>query len=108
MKAITFFDRAMRSSEIPLTETFVLVQNSAASEDASVSVDKQQTAIGRSLTEAEIAASLPTGDYEDRDMELSRMLLDRVSRFFNTYKVQFAFPKLETSGLKRNLEEGVY
>jgi hypothetical protein len=108
MKAITFFDRAMRTSEIPLTDTFVLVQNSAASEDASVSADKQQTPIGRSLTEAELEASLPTGDYEARDMQLNRMLLDRVSRFFNTYKVQFALPKLETSELNRNLEEGVY
>jgi hypothetical protein len=108
MKAITFFDRAMRTSEIPLTDTLVLVQNSATSEDTSVSADKQQTHIGRSLTEAEIEASLPTGDYEARDLQLNQLLLDRLSRFFNTYKIQFAFPKLETTELKRNLEEGVY
>jgi len=108
MKAITFFDRAMRTPEIPLTDTLVLVQNGATSEETSVSVDKQQTAVGRSLTEAEFEASLPTGNYEERDMQLNQLLLDRVSRFFNAYKVQFAFPKLETSELKRNLEEGVY
>lgn len=108
MKAITFFDRAMRTPEIPLTDTLVLVQNGANSEGTSVSVDKQQTPVGRSLTEAELEASLPTGDDEARDMQLNQLLLDRVARFFNAYKVQFAFPKFETSELKRNLEEGVY
>ena len=63
MKAITFFDRAMRTPEIPLTDTLVLVKNGASSEETSVSVDKQQTPVGRSLTEAELEASLPTGNY---------------------------------------------
>lgn len=108
MKAITFFDRAMRTPEIPLTDTLVLVQNGANSEETSVSVDKEQTPVGRSLTEAELEASLPTDNYEERDLQLNQLLLDRVARFFNAYKVQFAFPKLETSELKRNLEEGVY
>ncbi|GFG31929.1 hypothetical protein Cfor_08085, partial [Coptotermes formosanus] len=108
MKAITFFDRAMRTPEIPLTDTLVLVQNAATSEETSVSVDKQQTPVGRSLTEAELEATLPNGNYEERDMQLNQLLLDRVARFFNTYKVQFTLPKLETSELKRNLEEGLY
>ena len=108
MKAIAFFDRAMKTPEIPLTDTLVLVQNGVQTEESSVSDSKQQTPVGRSLTEAEIEASLPTDNYETRDMQLNQLLLDRVARFFNTYKVQFAFPKLETSELKRNLEEGVY
>jgi len=108
MKAITFFDRAMKTPEIPLTDTLVLVQNGVNSQETSVSLEKQQTPVGRSLTEAELEASLPTGDDEARDMQLNQLLLDRVARFFNAYKVQFAFPKLETSELKRNLEEGVY
>jgi Protein of unknown function (DUF1676). len=108
MKAITYFDRAMRTPEIPLTDTLVLVQNGATSQDTSVSVHKEQTPVGRSLTEAELEASLPTDNYEAKDMQLNQLLLDRVARFFNAYKVQFAFPKLETSELKRNLEEGVY
>jgi hypothetical protein len=108
MKAITFFDRAMRSLEIPLTESLVLVQNGAATEQSSVPRDQQQGAVGRSLTEAEIEASLPDGNYEARDLQLNKLLLERVARFFNTYRVQIAFPKMDTSDLKRNLEEGVY
>jgi hypothetical protein len=104
MKAITFLDRAMRTLEIPLTESLVLVKNGVSS----ASLDQQQMPVGRSLTEAELEASLPTGNYEARDLQLNEMLLDRVARFFNSYKVQIAFPKVETTELKRNLEEGVY
>ena len=108
MKAITFFDRAMRTAEIPLTDTLVLVQNGATSEETYVSVDEQETPVGRSLAEAELEASLSTGNHEERDMQLNQLLLDRVARFFNAYKIQLAFPKFETTELKRNLEEGVY
>jgi len=108
MKAIAFFDRVMRTVEIPLTESLVLVKNGDGKEKNSASLDQQQTPVGRSMTEAELEASLPTGDNEDRDMQLSQILLDRVARFFNSYKVQIAFPKLETSELKRSLEEGKY
>jgi hypothetical protein len=104
MKAIAFFDRAMRTLEIPLTESLVLVKTGVGS----TSLDQQQTPVGRSLTEAELEAFSPTDSYEARDMRLNELLLDRVARFFNSYKVQIAFPKLETSELKRNLEEGVY
>jgi hypothetical protein len=108
MKAITFFDRAMRTLEIPLTESLVLVQTGAATEKSSVPRDQQQEPVGRSLTETELEASLPDGNYEARDLQLNKLLLDRVARFFNTYKVQIAFPKMDTSELKRNLDEGVY
>lgn len=108
MKAITFFDRAMRTLEIPLTESLVLVQTGATTEKSSVPRDQQQDPVGRSLTETELEASLPAGNYEARDLQLNKLLLDRVSRFFNTYKVQIAFPKMDTSDLKRSLEEGVY
>lgn len=108
MKAITFFDRAMRTLEIPLTESLILVKNAAAIEESSGPQDQQQEAVGRSLTEAEIERSLPEGDYEARDLQLNKLLLDRVARFFNTYKVQIALPKMDTSDLKRNLEEGLY
>jgi hypothetical protein len=106
MKAITFIDRAMRTLEIPLTDSLVLVQNGAAMEESSVPRDQQQEAVGRSLTEAEIEASLPDGNYEGRDLQLNKLLVDRVARFFNSYRVQIAFPKMDTSDLKRNLEEG--
>jgi hypothetical protein len=108
MKAITFFDRAMRTLEIPLTESLVLVQTRAATEQSSVPRDQQQDPVGRSLTEAELEASLPAGNYEARDLQLNQFLLERVARFFNMYKVQIAFPKMDTSELKRNLDEGVY
>lgn len=104
MKAITFFDRAMRTIEIPLTESLVLVKNGVSS----ASLDQQQTPVGRSLTEAELEASLPKSSYEARELQLNELLLDRVASFFNSYKVQIAFPKVETTELKRNLEEGVY
>jgi hypothetical protein len=104
MKAITFFDRAMRTLEIPLTESLVLVKNGVSS----ASLDQQQLPVGRSLTEAELEASFSTRSYQEKELQLNEMLLDRIARFFNSYKVQIAFPKLETSELKRNLEEGVY
>lgn len=108
MKAITFLDRAMRTLEIPLTESLVLVQTGAATEKSSVPRDQQQEPVGRSLTETELEASLPADSYEAKDLQLNKILLDRVARFFNIYKVQIAFPKMDTSDLKRSLEEGVY
>ncbi|XP_069679301.1 uncharacterized protein Osi12 [Periplaneta americana] len=106
MKAITFFDRAMRTPEIPLTDSLILVKNGSPAETSSGPQDQQQMPVGRSLTEAELEATLPRGNYEAKDMQLNELLLDRIARFFNSYKVQIALPKLETTELKRNLEEG--
>ncbi|PSN49209.1 hypothetical protein C0J52_16944 [Blattella germanica] len=98
MKAITFFDRAMRTLEIPLTDSLVLVKNAQNVQE--------QGPVGRSFTETELEATLASDNYEKKDVQLNQLLLDRIARFFNTYKVQIALPKVETSELQRNLEEG--
>jgi hypothetical protein len=107
IRAITFLVRAIRNSEIPLTGSLFLFRNGATSEETPVSVDKQHTTVGRFLTEAELEASLPSDNYEARELKINQLLLDRVVRFFNTCMVQFASTSLEISDLKRNLEEGV-
>ena len=106
MKAITFFDRAMRSSEISLTDSLVLVK-AGGNENNVDSQNLKPESIGRSLSETELEESLEKENYESRDNQLNLLLLDRVSRFFDSFKVQIALPKLETSELQRNIVEGL-
>ena len=105
MKAITFFDRVMRSSEISLTDSFVLVK-AGGKENKMDSQNLQQESIGRSLSEAELEESLEKENYVTRDNQLNHLLSERVSKFFNSFKMQISLPKLESSELQRNLEEG--
>ncbi|KAJ9577085.1 hypothetical protein L9F63_006365, partial [Diploptera punctata] len=105
MKAITFFDRAMRSTEISLTDSLVLVK-AGEKENKVESQNLHQASVGRSLSEDELEKSLENENYISRDNQLNQLLLERVSRFFNSFKVQIDLPKLETAELQRSIEEG--
>nr|CAD7447623.1 unnamed protein product [Timema bartmani] len=88
MRAITFFDRALKMKDIPLSDSLVLVKTGS---------DEIRIPVGRSFSESKTEVS------ED---ELDNLLFDRVARFFNSHNVQIILPRMDDQQLQRSIEEG--
>lgn len=59
------------------------------------------------LSENELESSL-SRSAEDRDMKLTKMLVERLSHYFNGHSLQVSFPKISVEEIGRSLEEGIY
>lgn len=130
-KAITFIDRIshidaitvadgikvirLPANEIlPAASSLSSVTNSAASlPSLSLSASKGPTAkVGLYsahdplLSENELESSL-SRSAEDRDMKLTKMLVERLSHYFNGHSLQVSFPKISVEEIGRSLEEGI-
>jgi hypothetical protein len=98
MRALTFFDRALRRpDDLEITDGVSLVrtENEAASRGLN----------GRALSEAELDASLPK-DAEDKDAQVESMLVDRVARFLQSHTLQLKVPENSINEVRKSLDEG--
>lgn len=82
-KAITFFDRAYRKEQIPVFSDFVVLKRTA---EISVA-DKNKPP----LSETELESSLPR-NLDERSNRLDELLIDRMSKFFQTHRLEVKFP----------------
>lgn len=90
-KAILFFDRAARTSNIPLVDGVEIVKTS----------DPEVTPI----SENDIESNLPR-NLADKNEALSDMLWDRIAAFANSRTIQLSLPRISGQDLNKGVEEG--
>lgn len=91
-KAILFFDRAARTSNIPLVDGVEIVKTS----------DPEVTPI----SENDIESNLPR-NLADKNEALSDMLWDRIAAFANSRTIQLSLPRISGQDLNKGVEEGI-
>ena len=98
MRALTLVDKALRRpDDLEIADGVSLVRT--GSEAASRGLN------ARALSEAELDASLPK-DSDEKDAQVETMLIDRVSRFLQSYTLQFKVPDSSISEVRKSLDEG--
>ncbi|XP_030371691.1 uncharacterized protein LOC115621979 [Scaptodrosophila lebanonensis] len=99
-KAISFIDRIAPIDAITVADGIKLVRLPGAASGGEASAVRPS-----SYSENELESALPRSG-SDRDAQLTDMLVERLSHFFNGHSLQVSFPKLTSDELGRGLEEG--
>jgi hypothetical protein len=101
MRALTLVDRALRRpGDLELVDGVSLVRTQDG-------VDVSREMNGRSLSEAELDASLPK-NAEERDAQVETLLVERVARFLQSHTLQLKVPDSAISEVRKTLDEGKY
>jgi hypothetical protein len=99
MRALTFVDRALRKpGDLELVDGVSLVRTQDG-------VDFSRELNGRTLSEAELDASLPK-NADERDAQVETLLVDRVAKFLQSHTLQLKVPDSTISEVRRTLDEG--
>lgn len=87
-RAITFVDRLTNMETLPLAEGLQVVK----------------TGVPVALKSVEDLSS--TRSLQERDLELTNMLIERVANYLNTRTMEITFPPITSDELGRSVEEG--
>lgn len=88
-RAIAFVDRLTSVETLPLAEGLQVVRT------------------GIPVTQKSVEGLSTTRSLQERDLELTDMLIERVANYLNTRTVQITFPPMTSDELGRSVEEGL-